>query len=164
GTDAGTRRRAVLHRVSQGFGFFGRRSHEAVRVDTCPALVPRLANLPGHLAPLLQPIARSLNAVHLLAADDGSSIALVLDGPVRPRVREVAEGLVRTAVAQGVVLIEPEGRFEEVGKPVLEAPAPGRPEVLLRLRPDAFAQAHSEGVAVLVERALQLLAPGPEAR
>ncbi len=165
GTDAGTRRRAILHRVSHGLGFFGRRSHEAVRVDTCPALVRRLANLPGHLAPLLQPIARSLKAVHLLAADDRSnSFALVLDGPVRQRVREVAEGLVRTAVAQGVVLIEPEGRFEEVGKPVLEAPAPGRPEVRLRLRPDAFAQAHSEGVAVLVERALQLLAPRPEAR
>jgi 23S rRNA (uracil1939-C5)-methyltransferase len=164
GTDTGTRRRAVLHWESQWLGYFGRRSHQPVRVDVCPALVPRLAPLPGQLVGQLKPLGRSLKAVHLLAEGDVVSLALVLEGPVRARAREVASALVRSGAARGVVLVEPEGRAEEVGRPVLEAPAPGRPEVRLRLRADAFAQAHPQGVEVLVERALQLLGPGTSDR
>jgi 23S rRNA (uracil1939-C5)-methyltransferase len=159
GTDTGTRRRAVLHWESQGLGYFGRRSHEPVRVGVCPALVPVLAPLPGQLAAPLKPLGRALKAVHLVAEGGSVSLALALEGPVRPRAREVAEGLVRTGLAQGVLLLEPEGRTEEVGRPVLEAPAPRRPEVSLRLRAGAFAQAHAGGVEVLVERALDFLGP-----
>src|SRR5208283_5178239 len=86
------------------------------------------------------------------------------DGPVRAKAREVANALVRSGVARGVVLLEPQGRAEEVGSPVLETPAPGYPAVRLRLRPDAFAQAHATGAALLVERALELLAPRPDDR
>jgi len=46
-----------------------------------------------------------------------------------------------------------------VGRPVVEAAAPGRPEVRLRLRADAFAQAHAPGLETLVSRALELLGP-----
>jgi 23S rRNA (uracil1939-C5)-methyltransferase len=162
GTDLGTRRRAVLHWESQGLGFFGRRSHEPVPVDRCPALVPALAALPGQLTGPLKPIGAALKAVHLLAEGTSISLALELEGPVRPRVREVAKALVRSGVAQGVTLLEPDGRAEEVGRPVLEASAPGRPALPLRLRAEAFAQAHASGVEVLVERALELLGPSPE--
>jgi 23S rRNA (uracil1939-C5)-methyltransferase len=161
GTDTGTRRRATLHWESGGLGYFGRRSHETVPVDVCPALVPALAALPGHLTGPLKPLGPSLKAVHLLAEGTSVSVALELKGPVRPRVREVAQGLVRSGTAQGVTLLEPEGRAEEVGRPVLEAPAPGRPALPLHLRAGSFAQAHASGVEVLVERALELLGPSP---
>jgi 23S rRNA (uracil1939-C5)-methyltransferase len=159
GTDLGTRRRAVLHWESQGLSYFGRRSHTPVPVDRCPALVPALAALPGQLTGSLGPVGPALKAVHLLAEGASVSLALELDGPVRPRAREVAQALVRSGVAQGVTLVQPDGRAEEVGRPVLEAPAPGRPAVLLRRRADAFAQAHVSGVELLVERALELLSP-----
>lgn len=164
GTDTGTRRRAVLHWESEWLGYFGRRSHQPVRVDVCPALVPLLAPLPGQLAGPLRPLGRSLKAVHLLAEGDDVSLALVLEGPVRPRAREAAEALIRSGMARGVVLLAPGGRTEELGRPVLEAPAPGRPRARLRLRADAFAQAHALGVEVLVQRALDLLAPVPSDR
>jgi 23S rRNA (uracil1939-C5)-methyltransferase len=157
GTDLGTRRRAVLHWESQALGYFGRRSHEPVPVETCPALVPALAPLPGQLRGPLKPIGTQLKAVHLLAEGTSVSLALELAGPPRPVVREVAQALVRSGAAQGVTLLGPDGRVEEVGRPVLEASAPGRPAVPLRLRADAFAQAHVSGVEVLVERAVALL-------
>ncbi len=159
GTDTGTRRRAVLHRASQGLGYFGRRSHHRVDVDTCPALVRVLAHLPGRLAAPLLPLGSSLKAVHLLAEGESVSLALALDGPVRAKARKVAATLVREGLAQGVVLLEPLGRVEEVGRPVLQSPAPGNAGVRLRLRPDAFAQTHASGAALLVERALDMLAP-----
>jgi 23S rRNA (uracil1939-C5)-methyltransferase len=159
GTDVGTRKRALLHWESRGLGYFGRRSHALVPVERCPALVPALAALPGQLPELLNPLGASLKAVHMLAEGMSVSVALELAGPVRPRAQEVAQRLVRTGAAQGVTLLAPGGRAEEVGRPVLEAPAPGRKEVRLRLRADAFTQAHASGVEVLVERALELLGP-----
>jgi len=159
GTDVGTRRRAVLHWGSQGLGYFGRRSHALVAVEHCPALVPALEALPGQLHGPLEAIGASLKAVHLLAEGTAVSVALELKHPVRPRSREVAQGLVRTGAAQGVTLLEPGGHAEEVGRPALHAPAPGRPDLLLRLRADGFTQAHVSGVEVLVQRALELLHP-----
>jgi 23S rRNA (uracil1939-C5)-methyltransferase len=164
GTDTGTRRRAVLHRASQGLGYFGRRSHHPVEVHTCPALTPVLAPLPGRLAAPLLPLGRSLKAAHLLAEGESVSLALALDGPVRAKAREVAAALVRSGLVRGVVLMEPQGRVEEVGHPVLESPAPGNAGVRLRLRADAFAQTHAAGAALLVERAVEMLAPRPEDR
>jgi 23S rRNA (uracil1939-C5)-methyltransferase len=157
GSDTGTRRRAVLHWEEGGLAYYGRRSHQPVPVDVCPALVPVLAPLPGRLFQPLRRLGRSLEAVHLLAEGSLASVALALDGPVRPRAREVAEALVRSGLVRGVVLLPSSGATEEVGKPVLEAGAPLRSEARLRLRPDAFAQAHASGVEVLVQRALQLL-------
>jgi 23S rRNA (uracil1939-C5)-methyltransferase len=160
GTDTGTRRRAVLHWESGSLAYYGRRSHEVVPVDACPALVPALASLPGRLSAALHGLGRSLEAVHLLAEDTRVTLALALSAQVRPRVREVAEAVVRSGLARGVVLVPPEGSPVEVGRPVLEAPAPLRPEVRLRLRADGFTQAHARGTALLVERGLDLLASG----
>ena len=162
GTDTGTRRRAVLHKASNGLGYFGRRSHAVVPVGVCPALVPALAALPGQLARELKPLWPSLRAVHLLSAGASVSLALALDGPVRAQTREVAEALVRSGVARGVALLEPEGRVEEVGRAVLEESAPGWPSVRLRFRADGFAQTHASGTELLVKRALELLSPKAE--
>lgn len=159
GTDTGTRRRAVLHKASQGLGYFGRRSHAVVPVEVCPALVPALATLPGRLARELKPLWPSLRAVHLVSAGASVSIALALERPARAETREVAAALIRSGVARGVALLEPEGRVEEVGRPVLEESAPGRPTVHLRVRADGFAQAHISGTELLVERTLELLSP-----
>jgi 23S rRNA (uracil1939-C5)-methyltransferase len=41
----GYRRRATLHPVHGGLGFNSRRSHQRVRIDDCPALVPELRTL-----------------------------------------------------------------------------------------------------------------------
>lgn len=159
GTDTGTRRRATLHWGSQGLGYFGRRSHKPVRVEVCPALVPVLAALPGQLSGLLKPLGHLLDAVHLVAEGDSVSVALALSGAVSVRARTVAQGLVRGGLVQGVVLADAEGRTEEVGRPVLDGQAPERPEVHLRFRADAFAQAHAAGVDALVGRALDFLGP-----
>ena len=156
--DLGTRRRADLHWTGSALGYLGRRTHTPVPVEHCPALVGPLAALPGQLTPLLSPLGRSLRAVRLLAEGDRVSVALELVGAVRPRAREVALAIVRSGV-RGVALVPEQGGVEDVGRPTLRSPAPLRPEVMLRLRPEVFAQAHGEGTPLLVQRAVELLAP-----
>ena len=85
-------------------------------------------------------------------------MALELAGALTPRAREVGLALVRSGV-RGVVLVPEEGASEDVGRPTLRGPAPLRPDVSLLLRPEGFAQAHAEGTSLLVERALDFLAP-----
>lgn len=158
--DLGTRRRADLHWTGSALGYLGRRSHTPVPVEHCPALVGPLAALPGRLTPLLAPLGRGLRAVRLLAEGDRVSVALELQGAVRPRAREVALAVVRSGV-RGVALVPGQGPVEDVGRPILRSPAPLRPEVTLLLRPEVFAQAHEEGTPLLVRGALELLAPAP---
>jgi 23S rRNA (uracil1939-C5)-methyltransferase len=159
--DLGTRRRADLTWTGTALGYLQRRSHDPVPVAHCPALVGPLAELPGKLPPLLAPLGRRMRAVRLLAEGDRAAVALEIEGTIPPRAREVALAIVRTGV-RGVVLVPESGASEDVGRPTLRGPAPLRPEVSLLLRPEAFAQAHGEGTPLLVERALELLAPAPE--
>ena len=159
--DLGTRRRADLTWTGTALGYLHRRSHEPVPVAHCPALVGPLADLPGRLTPLLLPLGRRLRAVRLLAEEDRVSVALELVGAVSSRAREVALLVLRAGV-RGVVLVPETGTSEDVGRPTLRAPAPLRPEVSLLLRPEAFAQAHATATPILVEGALELLAPGRE--
>ena len=156
--DLGTRRRADLHWTGSALGYLGRRSHTPVPVEHCPALVGPLAPLPGRLAPLLAPLGRGLRAVRLLAEGDRVSVALELEGAVRPRAREVALAIVRSGV-RGVALVPEQGGVEDVGRPTLRSEAPLRPDVTLQLRPEVFAQAHGEGTPLLIQRAVELLAP-----
>jgi 23S rRNA (uracil1939-C5)-methyltransferase len=158
--DLGTRRRADLTWTGSALGYLHRRSHAPVPVEHCPAMVGALAPLPGQLAPLLRPLGRSLKAVRLLADGPRVSVALDLDGEIRPRAREVALAVVRSGV-RGVALVPARGPTEDVGRPTLPIPAPLRSEVTLRLRPEAFSQAHGEGTPLLVERALALLEARP---
>ena len=159
--DLGTRRRADLTWTGTALGYLHRRSHDPVPVAHCPALVGPLADLPGRLTPLLLPLGRRLRAVRLLEEEGKVSAALELVGPVNPRAREVALGVVRAGL-RGVVLVPETGASEDVGRPTLREPAPLRPEVSLLLRPESFAQAHATATPILVERALDLLAPEPE--
>ncbi len=159
--DLGTRRRADLHWTGTHLGYLQRRSHAPVAVEHCPALVGPLAPLPGRLAPLLRPLGRGLRSVRLLAEGTRVSVALELEGAIKPRAREVALAVVRAGV-RGVVLVPERGASEDLGRPILRTTAPLRPEVPLLLRPEAFSQAHAEATPLLVESALALLAPGKQ--
>jgi len=159
--DLGTRRRADLHWTGSQLCYMHRRSNAPVPVEHCPALVGPLAPLPGRLAPLLLPLGRGLRSVRLLAEGTRVSVALELEGAIKPRAREVALAVVRSGV-RGVVLVPERGPSEDVGRPTLRGPAPLRPDLSLLLRPEAFAQAHAEATPLLVERALTLLGPTGE--
>lgn len=153
------RRRAVLHFAKQSLGFFARRSHECIPIERCPALANALEDLPGRLAAVLGPARQGVEAVHLLSAGDKASFALMLDGPVRPKLRELSERAVRELDLSGAVLVPKEGSPVLVGKPTLRIPAPLRPELPLYLRPDAFSQANEEGNQALVAAAIDALQP-----
>lgn len=164
GSDLGYRRRAVLHVFRDGLGFFGRRSHEPIPVERCPALVASLADLPGRLAPVLARARKDLDEVHLLAAGDDVALALFAKEQLKPKLREIADALIRSYGVRGVVLVPKDGPSEQVGNPVLAMPAPLRPDARLYLRPDAFSQANADANDALVAAAIAFLDPGPEDR
>ncbi|HZH79503.1 MAG TPA: class I SAM-dependent RNA methyltransferase [Archangium sp.] len=155
----GYRRRAVLHFLKDELAFFGRRSHDRVPVSECAALVPVLAELPGKLAPLLKPVAKDADEVHLLAEGDKAAFAVMLKGQVTPRHVEACDVAVRKLRLEGAVLVPKEGSPRLIGKPALRSVSPLRPEVPLYLRPDGFSQAHAEANVGLVTSALYELAP-----
>ncbi|WNG27024.1 class I SAM-dependent RNA methyltransferase [Cystobacter fuscus] len=157
--DFGYRRRAVLHPLKDELTYFGRRSHDRVPVEVCPALMPALAELPGKLGPLLKPLAREAEEVHLLAEGKKAAFAVMLKGQVAPRYVEACEAAVRTLRLEGAVLVPKEGSPRIIGKPVLRSLSPLVPEVPLFLRPDAFSQAHGEANVGLVTAAVHELAP-----
>ncbi|QRK06387.1 class I SAM-dependent RNA methyltransferase [Archangium violaceum] len=157
--DFGYRRRSVLHFLKDELSYFGRRSHDRVPVSECPALVPVLSGLPGKLAPLLKPVSRDAEEVHLLAEGAKASFAVLLKGQATPRHVEACETAVRSLRLEGAVLVPKEGSPRVIGKPALRSVSPLRPEVPLYLRPDAFAQAHAEANVGLVTSALYELAP-----
>jgi 23S rRNA (uracil1939-C5)-methyltransferase len=158
-TPMGYRRRAVMHPSRGGLAFYGRKSHELVPVEICGALVGRLADLPARLSPFLQPIRSEVSELHLLAVGEQASFAALLRGPIRAKVREACERAVRALDLSGAVLVGPERAPELIGRPTLRTSAPGREEVPLYLRPDAFAQAHQDANELLVLSALEALAP-----
>ncbi|OJH41831.1 class I SAM-dependent RNA methyltransferase [Cystobacter ferrugineus] len=157
--DFGYRRRAVLHPLKDELTYFGRRSHDRVPVEVCPALMPALAELPGKLGPLLKPLAREAEEVHLLAEGKKAAFAVMLKGQVAPRYVEACEAAVRALRLEGAVLVPKEGSPRIIGKPVLRSLSPLVPEVPLFLRPDAFSQAHGEANVGLVTAAVHELAP-----
>ncbi len=155
----GYRRRAVFHWAQGGWSFYGRRTHHPVQISRCPALLPGLQALPAALTGALEPIAKDVEELDLLAEGGKAAIALVLKGPVKARTQEVAQRALKAASLAGAVLVPHEGSPVLVGKPVLRAQYPLRPEVPLFLRPDAFSQANAEGNLGLVTSAIQRLAP-----
>ncbi|HYO70962.1 MAG TPA: class I SAM-dependent RNA methyltransferase [Archangium sp.] len=158
-TEFGYRRRAVLHFLKEGLAYFGRRSHDRVPVEECGALVPALAGLPGKLGPLLKPVSRDAEEVHLLAEGGKAAFAVLLKGQATPRHVEACDKAVRTLRLEGAMLMPKEGSPRIIGKPVLRSVSPLRPEVPLYLRPDGFSQAHAEANVGLVTSALYELAP-----
>ena len=157
--DFGYRRRAVLHFLKDELAYFGRRTHDRVPVSECPALVSALSGLPGKLAPLLKPVAKDAEELHLLAEGGKAAFAVMLKGQVTARHVDACEAAVRALRLEGAVLVPKEGSPRVVGKPVLRSMSPLRPEVPLYLRPDSFAQAHAEANVGLVTSAVYELAP-----
>jgi 23S rRNA (uracil1939-C5)-methyltransferase len=149
----GYRRRAVFHFAKDRLALFGRRSHEQVAIDRCPALVKPLAELAKSLAAIVGPLGKDAEALHLLAEGDQVSFAVLLDGPVKKRHLELAELAVRKLQLEGAVLVPKEGSPQLVGKPVLKSGP-------LYLRPDAFAQANAEANPGLVDAAVKALGAG----
>jgi len=160
----GYRRRAVLHSSAQALGFFGRRSHSHVPVERCPALVLGAQGMPGELSQALLPILRDLSEVHLLEAGGRSAFSVHLRRGLKNRHRAVVTAALRNTRARGAVLVAFDGRRELLGDPLLREEAPLAKGVTLRLRPDAFTQAHGAANRALVEVVVGLAAPTPEDR
>jgi 23S rRNA (uracil1939-C5)-methyltransferase len=152
------RRRAVMHLSRSGLGFYGRRSHQLVPIESCGALVEALSDLPARLSPLLMPVRGEISEIHLLASGGEVAFAAMLKGPARAKVRDACEAAVRQLGLAGAVLLPSDRPPELIGRPTLQTPAPMRPGVSLYLRPDAFAQAHVEGNELLVSVVMEALA------
>ena len=106
------RRRVTLTVVGGKAGFSAHRSHDHVPVDTCPILVPQLAQASRIAVGLVQALRlKKPQRVHLLASDTGLDCDLAgVDDPdldARVRIAGVAEefGLARVT-ASGDMLIE----------------------------------------------------------
>lgn len=155
----GYRRRAVLHFAKDQLGFYAKGTHECLPIASCPAMAEGIADLPGRLAPLLQPLKRDAEAVHLLSAGGRAAIAAFLRGPVKPRHTEAVERALRGANLEGAVLVPQEGSPTLVGRPVLRTPAPLAEGAPLFLRPDAFTQANEAANEGLVRAAIEQLEP-----
>lgn len=155
----GYRRRASLQPVGAQLGFTGRRSHERVAVERCPALTPPLADLPATLAAALGSSLKELDEVRLLECDGRVSVSVHLKAQVKPKHREAFERLLRDGVLDGAVLLpgEAKGQPELLGAPVLEE------EGVLH-RPDGFAQANAAVNRRLVQQAVELLDVPPGGR
>ncbi len=142
----GYRRRAVMHPVGKQLGFYGRESHAALEVESCPALVAPLQGLPSKIAAALGNALKDVEQVHLLEAGGKLAVSLHLKDDVKEKTRERAEKLSRSGV--GVVLVPKAGHSETFGKVEL---ADGS----VRVRPDAFAQANAEVNTRLVAAAVE---------
>lgn len=161
------RSRAKLHldRASGKLVFFRRRSHEAVRLEECHLLAPGLDALREAMGPALRAARLSPREVALEWSEaDGKGSALLSLSPTAAA-RERTEALLAALPAlAGAILAGEEGPPALVGAPVLRhARDPRRPEAgRQRSRPDVFQQANRGANALLVEAALDLLAPEGE--
>lgn len=148
----GYRRRATLHPTKGRLGYFGKRSHDRVEIEHCPALSDALADMPKILADALGPSSKELEEARLLECEGRVAVSLHAKGPLRPRHRQALEQLVRDGIIDGGVLVPGEGKgaVETVGEPALE-------EDGLLHRPDGFAQANADVNRALVRGAIDLL-------
>jgi len=142
----GYRRRAVLHLRAGQLCLFGRRSHNSVPLEHCPAMVPRLSELLTPLGVKLSRLEKEAISVHLLAEGEAASFAVFLSGSVRPSQVEICRRAVRELGLQGAVLVPRSGPARLIGEPTLGDEVTSRP---LRVRPDVFAQANAEANAAL---------------
>jgi 23S rRNA (uracil1939-C5)-methyltransferase len=146
--------------------FFRRRSHEPVPLRECHLLEPELDALRGAVGPALRALRLEPREVALeWSARFGRGAAWMrlpsLTAAAVDRTRELLDALPDLAGA----VLEAEGEPPAlVGDPVLRHERiPGEPGAgLARSRPDVFRQANRKGNALLVQTALELLAPDGE--
>lgn len=149
----GYRRRAVLHPVGGGLGYYGRHSHERVEAARCPALTRPLTEFPAMLSARLGAnTLKELEEVRLLECEGRVAVSLHFKAQLRPRHREAVQLAIRDGVIDGAILHpgEGKGQAELMGDPVLE-------EDGLLHRPDGFAQANVPVNRRLVQAAVELL-------
>ena len=149
----GYRRRAVLHPVATGLGYFGRGTHERVEAPRCPALTRPLVDFPAMLSARLGAnTLKELEEVRLLECEGRVAVSLHFKAQLRPRHREAVQLAIRDGLIDGAILHpgEGKGQAELLGEPVLE-------EDGLLHRPDGFAQANVPVNRRLVQAAVELL-------
>jgi 23S rRNA (uracil1939-C5)-methyltransferase len=162
------RTRAKFHhdRDAGKLVFFERRSHAPVLLAECHLLVPALDALRETVGPALSAARLAAREVALEWSElEGRGAAYLRLAEVTPAVRARAEALLAAVPAlAGAVLAAEEGAPVVVGDPVLRQPrVPGDPAAgAQRSRPDVFQQANRAANALLVQTALELLAPEGE--
>jgi 23S rRNA (uracil1939-C5)-methyltransferase len=162
------RSRAKFHvdRESGRLVFFRRRSHEPVRLRECWLLEPGLDSLREAVGPALQAVRLVPREVTLAwSGRAGRGAAWLRLADVTATTRERAGALLSALPSlQGAVLTAEGSPPVLAGDPVLrDERAPGEPSRgLSRSRPDVFGQANRRANALLVETALDLLAPDGE--
>jgi 23S rRNA (uracil1939-C5)-methyltransferase len=161
------RSRAKFHPdpASGRLAFFRRRSHSAVPLEECHLLEPGLDALREATGPAIRDVRLAPREVTLEWSDDeGRGSALLALDPT-PAARDRVRALLAAVPAlMGAVLRGEGGAIAAVGDPVLRrARIPGRPgDGMQRTRPDVFQQANRGANALLVQAALDLLAPDGE--
>jgi len=163
------RSRAKFHldRRAGRLVFFRRRSHEPVPLAECWLLEEGLDALRAALGPALAGARLEAREVALeWSALEGRGSAWLSLAAVTPAVRERAERLLGAVPGLSGLVLRAEGEAAGalVGDPVLRHERrPGEPGAgLQRSRPDVFQQANRRGNALLVQAALDLLAPDGE--
>jgi 23S rRNA (uracil1939-C5)-methyltransferase len=162
------RSRAKFHldRASAKLVFFRRRSHLPVRLEECHLLVPALDALRAAMGPALAEVGLAPREVALEWSEhEGRGSAFLVFPAVSAAVRARAGTLLASVPALAGAVLGAEGApAVVVGDPVLRharrAGGPGA--ALQRSRPDVFQQANRGANALLVETALDLLAPDGE--
>ncbi|HLV60390.1 MAG TPA: TRAM domain-containing protein [Fredinandcohnia sp.] len=157
--------RCRLQAGPDGLGYFRRRTHERVAIESCLLLAPPLEALALRLGDRLRttPIPH-LAAVELCIGRDGRGAVALAPRPGAPsRWAQGAERLLEVEGVEGVVVLPArEGRPPRIfGDPVVAWGAPMAPGISLLLRPDVFAQANAAANERLVEAAVAALAPAP---
>lgn len=162
------RSRAKFH-LDRGAGrlvFFRRRSHEPVPLAACQLLVPGLDALRAALGPAIPAAGLSPREVSAEWSDlEGRGAACLALPAAGERERRKGEALLAAVPGLKGLVLQAEGAAPLlVGDPVLTHerrpgdPAGGR----CRSRPDVFQQANRGANALLVQAALDLLAPDGE--
>jgi len=153
------RRRARFHLGPGGrLGYVGLDGHSVVELDSCHLLTAPLEAQVLMLGVALQgwPHRSHVRTVEVCEAGGRAALLIELDGSL-PSPRSAVAGLMATLPAFTGAVIQQEDRFSEIGEVTL-------PDGDGLLRPDAFAQANRAASALLVARALELLAPTPADR
>jgi 23S rRNA (uracil1939-C5)-methyltransferase len=159
------RHRAKFHldRAEGRLVFFRRRSHRPVPVRECPLLVPGLDALRAAVGPALGRARLAPREVALEWSErEAKGAASLLLPEITAAARARADALLAEVPQLAGAVLSADGAAPVLaGDPVLSHDrVPGRPELgSQRSRPDVFQQANRAANALLVETALDLLAP-----
>ncbi len=152
----GYRQRVTMYAGPETIGFFARRTHQLVDIDTCIALDPRLDAVITRIKPALAKLLRTDDSLRGTVVPSGAvQLAVSVAGANDARVRELAEQWVRDGIADGIVVSGDRERTV-FGEALLDDGEAGTPHWISAL---GFRQAnHEQNVALrhLVAGALEV--------